>query len=75
MLKKAPFILALIFLIKAFTAAGPNNSLRGGGIVLEHEHFSPQQLLDTANYYFFSNSFDTALMYFNALINRKIPPP
>ncbi|MDR0437474.1 MAG: AraC family transcriptional regulator [Bacteroidales bacterium] len=72
MLKKCFF--ALIFLTVAFIANGQNhpfNSSPKNDVISNFKHLSPQQLLDTANYYYDKNSYDTALICYHLLINTS----
>jgi tetratricopeptide (TPR) repeat protein len=67
-MKKKLSILILIFLIGSFgkVACAQTSS---NEIIANFSHLSPQQLSDTANYYFNKNSTDTALICFSLLIN------
>jgi AraC-like DNA-binding protein len=63
MMKKYVFAL-LFFGSLTFTAKGQDNDL-----FQRHKHLSSQQLIDTADYYFNKWSLDTALIFYNFLIN------
>jgi tetratricopeptide (TPR) repeat protein len=54
-----------LFLSLVFVAKGQNND-----IISSLRHLPSQQLLDTGNYYFQKNSFDTALICYSLIINN-----
>jgi tetratricopeptide (TPR) repeat protein len=67
-MRKTFLIFSIIFLAgMSGTVAYAQNS--SNEIIANFSHLSPQQLLDTANYYSKSNSFDTALICYSLLIN------
>ncbi|MDR0436708.1 MAG: tetratricopeptide repeat protein, partial [Bacteroidales bacterium] len=59
-------IFALIFSTAAYIA---NAQHQEGGIVSNFKHLPLQQLFDTANYFYFQNSTDTALVCYSLVIN------
>jgi len=63
MLKKNLLIFILLCSASTIIAANDHSSFK---------HLSPQQLLDTANYFFNKNSADTALFYYDLLINTPV---
>jgi tetratricopeptide (TPR) repeat protein len=67
MKKKLP-ILTFIFLIGSFGKVAYAQT-SSNEIIANFSHLSPQQLSDTANYFFNKNSTDTALICFSLLIN------
>jgi len=57
----------------AVTVSGqniPSGSSQNKDVVSNLKYLSPKQLFDTANYYFEKNNTDTALMFYNILINK-----
>jgi len=49
----------------------PFNAPQSEDVISNFKHLSASQLFDTANYYFSRNSTDTALIYYNWLINTS----
>lgn len=67
----------VIVLLGVLTASGyAQNSVYGsspnGDIISKYRHLLPKQLLDTANYYYNSNSNDTALICYSLIINTPV---
>jgi YesN/AraC family two-component response regulator len=65
-------ILALILSITATTANGQGNPFLmppDNDISTQYRHLSAQQLLDTANFFYFQNNIDKALLCLDLLIN------
>jgi AraC-type DNA-binding domain-containing proteins len=48
-----------------------NNSLKDDNLISNLKQFTTQQLLDTGDYYYNNNDFDTALACYNIIINTK----
>jgi tetratricopeptide (TPR) repeat protein len=67
MKKKLP-ILTFIFLVGSFGKVAYAET-SSNGIIANFSHLSPQQLSDTANYYFEKSSIDTALICYSLFIN------
>jgi tetratricopeptide (TPR) repeat protein len=70
-------LLLVIFAIFTLLRLGYSQSVNTGlskndKLITKFMQFSPQQLFDTANYYFFNNSVDTALICYGLIINTPV---
>jgi len=67
----------LFFLIACatLTVASSFGFSKKDDIVSRFQHLSPQQLLDTADYYFNNHTNDSALLYYNLFINTTARDP
>ena len=73
-MKKLPLITFLtIFLLNTlYSQHLISNPSQSSHIISNFNHLDSQQLLDTANFYFFRNSYDTAKICYSFIINTPI---
>jgi tetratricopeptide (TPR) repeat protein len=72
MLKKSFLIIISFSVLIAYGQNLLTKSYKGNGIISKFKTLTPQQLFDTANYYFDTHSMDTALVCYQLLINTPI---
>jgi len=67
-MKKNALAFVLLFVSILCFASSPTKD----EMILHLKKLSSQQFLDTADYYYYKNQFDTALLYYNILINMHV---
>ncbi|MCL2290079.1 MAG: tetratricopeptide repeat protein [Bacteroidetes bacterium] len=72
MLKEGILTALLFFLMTIYGQKLPTEPSLNNDIISNFKHLSPQQLLDTADYYHNKNSIDTALVCYSLLINTSV---
>jgi YesN/AraC family two-component response regulator len=72
MIQRLFLIAALFFTLFSFGKASNSHSEQDKKFFLFLMQLSPQQLYDTADYYFSRNSFDTALICYHTFINTPV---